>query len=484
MVEFALPRAAASATAPGHGQRRQVEAAHGPEAQVGARRALGRDQHRGTRHPGREDGDDARPRRDRVAQHRRRADAGPVGGDRHTHRGQHGAQERSGEGDPGSLDPRERPQLAEPGAVALEPRPLGAGVAAQAGRGQQHEAEQERRRAAADQLQPPGRDGVGAPQRHQRVGRAGEAERGAEALDAARRGGLAVEQAADLPVVQRLRPDGGRPAVGAVERREHGQGGDRRDAAGDQHRRGPALGGVRRARERAQGDRQRSRRAPDDDQAQAGLGHGIDRPPARLDDLAAGGTHVRGSRPDASCSHRRGSSTAPSSTSRPPRLSSGNASVRAGRAGAERGQRRRGRPVEHGIAAGGRRAEPGRGEAALGDRKLLEARSQAAVGGDGRSTDDAAQGRGRDRDAGGDQRPTARPRPRSRRRDPKRRPRRPQSGSHIGARFQPRRMFAFRRGGYKRESASGVFTPRERCAAGARWRSARPGRRTRPRPRR
>ena len=370
--------------------------------------------------------------------------------------------------------------------MPLEPRPPDAGVAAQARGREEHESEQEGRRAAAHELHPPGRDRVGLPQRDERVRRPGQSERGPQAADAALGSGLAVEQAADLPVVQRVGCHRRRPAVGAVERREDGQGRELRHPACHQHRRRAALRLVGAARERAQRHRQRAGGVPDDHQAQARLGDRADRAPARLDHLAPR-RDARARQPPRRQPQPPGGVVQRPQLDQPPaQVQLGERKRASGRAGSEPEpvKRRRGRPVDLGVTAGWGRSQPGGGEGALREGELLESRPQAAVGGDGRSSDDASERCGGHRDADRDHSAPARPSARPRRRDPKRRPSRPPSGSHIGANLQRGGMFASRGGGYKRQSASGVFTPRERRAACGRRTSAPRAARTPPPPRR
>ncbi len=442
----------------GDGQRRQVEAAHRAHPQVGAGRALARDEHRRPGRPGQHDDGDAGAREDRVAQHRRRAHTRPVGGDRDPGRRHERTQERSGEGDPGRLRPGEGPQLPEPGAVALEPGPLGARVAAQAGGGEQHESEQQGGRAAAHELHPPGRDGIVSLQRDEGVRRPRQAERRAQTADAALGGGLAVEQAADLPVVQGGGLDRRRPPVGAIERREDRQRRELRDAARDQHRRRAALRLVGAARERGQAERQRPGRVPDHDQAQARLRDGPHGSAARLDDLAPR-RHACARQPARSQPQPAGRVGHGSQLDQPAAQVQLRERERARRrAGPEPAQGRRRRPIDPAVAARRRRPQPRRREAALRDGHRFERRPQAAVGGDGRSADDPSEGRGGDGDADRDEAAPARPGARPRHRHPKRRPSRPRSGSQIGANIQPAPMFAGRADADKRRCASAVFT--------------------------
>ncbi len=70
--------------------------------------------------------------------------------------------------------------------MPLEPRPLPAGIAAQARGGEEHEPEQQGGRGAADELEPARGDGIGLLQREQGLGGPGEAERRSKPVDAVR----------------------------------------------------------------------------------------------------------------------------------------------------------------------------------------------------------------------------------------------------------------------------------------------------------
>jgi hypothetical protein len=368
--------------------------------------------------------------------------------------------------------------------VALEPGPLRARVAAQAGRGQEHEPEQKRGGATSDELHAAGGDGVRLAQVEQRVGRPGEPERRPQQTHPARRRRLAFEQSRDLPVVQAAGVDRRRPAVCAVDGREHRQRRELGQAAGEQHGRGAALGLVVAAGERRQGDGQCPGRAADHHQPQPSLGHRRDRRATRLQHLAAGG-HAGARQPSRAQPHpAAGGVDRPELDEVPAEVQLGEGQRPRGRRRAQARERLGRCSVDPGVAAGGRRSQPGGGEAALGDGQVRKPRAQAAVGRDRRAADDAAEGRRRHRDADRDEAAAPGTGARSRRRHPKRRPGRPRSGSHIGANLQPRRMFAPRPGRHKRESASAVFTPRELPAAAARFPAGRRARRRRRRMRR
>ena len=147
------------------------------------------------------------------------------------------AEQRSGECHRSDLGGEREPCLPAPRAPRKQPSALGGQPAAQADRGDDREAEQERAGRAADEHQPARGDPAAAVGVEQLVVGTGEVERRVGRLQAVLPARLGGQGARDVPRMQAVGPERGEPRVDPVERMEGRQVLHRLDARREQQRR-------------------------------------------------------------------------------------------------------------------------------------------------------------------------------------------------------------------------------------------------------
>ena len=400
---------------------------HGAEPRRVAVDALDHDEEHRRRDPYREEEPDPSRRHERVPERRGGLEAGLSGRERDARRGQRGPGEDAEAGHPAGLDRRLEPQLPRPRAVALEAPELGPGVAAQAARGEEHEADQEGRGAAADEQEPARGDLSRAVRRLERGVGGAQPERPAGPLERLRCGALATQERRHLPVVEVLRVDRGRPPVPPEDRREDRERRELLDVPRDEDRRRGRLAVGRRA-QAGEIERERAGHATDDDEPHAVLGHDRDVVAAGLDDLAPARRAHPGQPARRQVQPPAGIVDRPERHELAVQVELGVGDGARGLAGLDAGEGVWWRPVDLAVAAGRRGAEPRRRDAPVGRWEGVEAAVQLEVGGDHPAAGDA-RCRGRcQRDAGRHQDAAPGPGPDARPGDAKRRADRADAG--------------------------------------------------------